>query len=113
MKSHKFFQRVYTDKETERLSEEYDIKTFSGYLPNTLEKVEAEIGAEKLLNLSKLSGEIIGIDYKDIENMIEDDIDFECIGWLNKEYVRTKKKGKLEILFPTEELLISQGVKRK
>jgi len=111
MKSHRFFPKVYTDEETKRLSRKYDIKTFSGYVPNSLGQIESELGAEKLLNLSKLVGGIIGINFGDIEKLDFDE--WGNIFWLDKEYIRTQKVGRLEILFPTEELLISQRVRKR
>ncbi|MDD5012172.1 MAG: hypothetical protein PHQ66_00790 [Candidatus Nanoarchaeia archaeon] len=112
MRSYKFFPKVYTDEETKRLSEEYDIKTFSGYVPNSLGQIEDEIGAEKLLNLSKLIGEIVGVNSKDVEQLDCDSEFYEILG-LREKYARTKNRKNLEILFPTEELLISQRVQKK
>jgi len=115
MKSHKFFSRVYTDKETERLSEEYDVESCpNNSLSMTLGQTEAEIGAYKLLELSKSFGEFVGINQRELEKINWTDLnDFMYIGYLDEKYVRAKKKGKLEILFPTEELLINQRVKKK
>lgn len=113
MKSHKFFPKVYTDEETERLSEKYNVQSCPNrFIPNTLGQTEAEIGAYKLLSISKCFGEFVGVDYENIKNMIGFHRDnFMYIHFLDEKYVRTKRKGKLEILFPTEELLINQGIK--
>jgi hypothetical protein len=116
MKSKHFLPRVYTDKETERLSKKYEVKTCPNEpLQMCLGQVENEVGAYKLLGLAKIFGEFVGISVSDIDK-IETHYDFNDFGYieyLDERYVRTEKKGNLEILFPNEELLLNQKVKRK
>jgi hypothetical protein len=111
------FPRVYTDEKTERLSKEYDVRSCSDYpVSSSLGQYDEEIGAQKLLSISKYFGEFVGIDSKEIspkDSTKFRDYDFLYITYLDKKYVRTEKKDGLEILFPTEELLINQKVKKR
>ncbi len=115
IESYNFFSKLYTDKETERLSDEYDISSCpDNSLSMTLGQTEAEIGAYKLLSLSKCFGKFVGIKQKDLDKIsCFESNNFYYVGYLDDKYVRTAKKGKLEILFPTEELLINQKVRKK
>ena len=115
MESHNFFSKVYTDKETERLSEEYDVMSCpESYIQGSFGMVEPEIGAYKLLSISKCFGEFVGISQRELDEINSENLDdFVYIGYLDEKYIRTKKKGKLELLFPTEELLINQKIRRK
>ena len=115
MKSHKFFSRVYTDQESERLSDEYDVRTCpTDQVLSSLGKTEYEIGAYKLLSISKCFGEFVGINREALDDIYwENNSDLIYIAYLDREYIRTAKNGNLEILFPTEELLINQKVRKK
>jgi hypothetical protein len=108
----KFLPNIYTDKETERLTKEYDVTTCPDYpVPSSLGQYEDEIGAQRLLGISKCFTEFVGIDSRAILK-IDNRLDFGYIFYLEKKYLRRENRGKLEIIFPTEELLINQKIKK-
>lgn len=114
IKRKNFFPAVYIDEETKILSKEYDVTTCPDYpVPSSLGQYELEIGAQKLLSISKYFGEFVGVSEEDINKTPYEDFDsFMYIYYLDNKYARTVKKSKLEIIFPTEELLINQGIKK-
>lgn len=106
-----FIPSVYTDEETKKLSKLYDLKTCpSAPVCSSLGQYEEEIGAQKLLAFSNLFGEIVGVAAQDLFKFNEDS-GFRYIDYLDNKYVRRKTFNEVDILFPTEQLLISQGVK--
>ena len=112
IKRKNFFPKVYTDKETEKLTEEYDVKSCLDYpVPSSVGGYILGRGEQKLLSISKCFGEFVGISLEDIDKQ-DYHSDFCEIYRLTKPNIRTERKGKLEILFPTEDLLINQRVKK-
>ncbi|MBI2673062.1 hypothetical protein HYX19_02270 [Candidatus Woesearchaeota archaeon] len=97
-----FFVKVYTNDEGRKLSQEYDIKSYSGraFLKRCTEVSEL-ILLEDLLNLSQFTGTIVGVSIKEL-------IKFKNY---KEGYPELVKNGYLkvvenELIFPTEKLIL-------
>ncbi|MBI4116728.1 hypothetical protein HY449_03205 [Candidatus Pacearchaeota archaeon] len=109
--------RVYFDEECRELSSIYDTRNCPDeYVPSTLGDVYAEIGVQKFLGFSKLSGKFVGVEKNELLNFLKDfavgEYDFGFA--MRSGFFRSSQINGREILFPTPSLLENQKVgKRK
>ena len=114
-----FVSKVYRDKKSNKLDIKYNVESCpKNYVPSTLGDLYAEIGASKILAISKLFRCFVGVERNELTNYLKnfdissgyDISEFECY---RESWLRRKKINGLEILFPTEKFLINQRVKRR
>lgn len=105
--------KLYRDEKSQILSNIYDLDTCPDKpIRGSLGDLRCEEGAYRFLTLAKRANEIVGIDCHDIE-MGKYHPFFYSVLCLESKYIRTEDKNGARIIFPTEELLINQGVKKK
>jgi len=111
------FSKVYTDDISRSLTYQIDMNTFPDCsLLSSLGKTEFEISAFKILMISKLYRKIVGIERTELENYlasIESSLQYSPGYFEQNGLLRLKKVRGIQVLFPTEELLIKQDVKKK
>mgnify|MGYP001616405036 FL=1 len=96
-----FFTKVYTNDETRRLSQLYDIKSYNGraFLRDCTD-ISKLILLEDLLNLGQFTGTIVGVSIKEL-------IKFKNYKDVYPELVKNGyiKIIESELIFPTEKLI--------
>ena len=104
-----FFRTLYRDEESRKLDSSYDVRSCSDYpMPSTMGQTEYECFARNLLGICKAVGYFIGFEKRELERYDS----YEGASFPTS-FLRLKKVRGIEVLFPTEELLTNQKVKKK
>jgi hypothetical protein len=110
-----FLRESYSDEISSKLTLEYNIHTCPQYqVPSSLGETEAELFALRLLCACSALGEFVGFRREELDKLARayqetgNPSDLLSRGLLRKKLIRG-----IEVLFPTEELLKTQGVKPK
>ena len=104
-----FFSTLYEDDESRKLSHEYDINSFKGFVGSSLGRTQEEGFVSDLLGICNSLDKIVGFDKKDLDKFAS-----YCSAYFNLEnYFRLKKVKGIEVYFPTAVLLENQKIEKR
>ena len=110
-----FIPKFYTSPETTRLSKVYDISSHHGSIvSSSMGNAGDESFAGDLFKFYQAIGQLVGVASEDMANYAEVFNHKFCPGSLvGKEFLQKEGVAGIEVLFPTEALLINQKIPKR